>query len=86
MFSPDSRLLAAAGYEHVVRVYDGRSGALVRSLEAPAGEVRALAFSPDGKYLAGAGQGGVIRIWDLARGHRRAGPGRPPSAGERSGL
>src|SRR5438045_6142926 len=49
--SPDGSLIAAAA--DGVRLYDARTGALVRSI-GDAGE-RGVAFSPDGRTLAAAG-------------------------------
>ena len=62
-FSPDGRLLATGGYDGKARIWDVRSGELVRTL--PAGSVECLAFSPDGECLITAGSGPTIQGWDL---------------------
>jgi RNA polymerase sigma factor (sigma-70 family) len=66
-FSPDGRLLATAGMEHVVSVWDAVTGKQVGRLEGHRGNVEALAFSPDGRRLASGSQDTTILIWDVTR-------------------
>ncbi|MFD0345439.1 WD40 repeat domain-containing protein [Kitasatospora aburaviensis] len=90
--SPDGRLLATAGNDRVVVVWDVRTG---RSLGADPNRpaepeeaartvgsdtVHALAFAPDGRTLADVGQQGALRLWDLdspAPAATLTGPGLP---------
>ncbi|MFJ3792720.1 helix-turn-helix domain-containing protein [Kitasatospora sp. NPDC090091] len=75
--SPDGRLLATAGNDRLVVVWDVRAG---RPLGAdpnhhaePEGAARtvgsdtvhALAFAPDGRTVADVGHQGALRLWDL---------------------
>ncbi|MFH0901537.1 MAG: hypothetical protein V2A73_12995, partial [Pseudomonadota bacterium] len=75
-FSPDGRMVAAAGNDGLVHLVDVATlGArLLRGLE---GVARMTVFSPDGKMVAASAHGGPIAVWELEsgavrnlRGHR----------------
>jgi WD40 repeat protein/serine/threonine protein kinase len=59
-WSPDGKLIASAGQERTVLLWDAATGELVRVLPGHARSISALAFSRDGKRLASA-SGGLIR-------------------------
>ena len=63
-FSPDGEVLASAGTDFVVRLWEVKRGELLAELRGHTSEVLALAFSADGGRLASAGQTGEIRLWD----------------------
>jgi WD40 repeat protein len=86
VFSPDGRTLAAAGFhmDHIVGVYDVRTGKRVKSLTGQTEwEADATAISPDGRLLASTATDKQILVWDLTTGslrHRFAGqPFRVPA-------
>src|SRR5262249_9600898 len=60
----DSRLLASASANGVVKIYEASNGAEHSSFTAPAGVIGLLAFSLDGKTLAGWSHHG-LHIWDI---------------------
>ncbi len=66
-FSPDSALLACAGGDGRVELFDGRSMASIRSTTMPGFvRMRAVKFSPDGQSIALGGVDGAIRIVDAS--------------------
>jgi WD40 repeat protein/serine/threonine protein kinase len=78
-FSPDGSLLAVGGGEGLVkgkptsaelRVWDVRTGAMLRSLRGHSAAVRSVAFSPDGKVLASGARDHTICLWDPSTGAR----------------
>lgn len=67
-FSPDGRLLASAGMDASVRMWDLPSGRLLHDLNGHERAVRAVAFSPDGSLLASGGNDKAVLLWDPATG------------------
>jgi WD40 repeat protein len=55
-----------------VRLWDARTGRLLRRLGEPADQIMAVALSPDGRRVAAGGGSpdgkGVVRVWDAAGG------------------
>jgi WD40 repeat protein len=80
--SPDGRLLAAAGDDMAVQLWEVDTGKAGARLAGHTDWVLSLAFSPDGDRLASAGYDGVIRLWDVAAGKKlrdmSAAPPPPP--------
>jgi len=67
-WSPDSRCVAVAGDDGMVRIHDGDSGGLLRTVRCHSGRVYDVAWSRDGRRFATAGLTGVARIWRAANG------------------
>ncbi|GKQ36812.1 TIR domain-containing protein [Streptomyces sp. A012304] len=62
---PVRPLLATAGDDRTVRLWDPRTGAATEVLTGHTGRVLAVAFSPDGSLLASGGEDGTVRLWQV---------------------
>jgi hypothetical protein len=72
-FSPDGRILATAGKDCAIRLWDLVTGQkLAERRGHPFYGVLAVAFAPDGVTVASAGYDGTVRLWDLAADLRSA--------------
>jgi WD40 repeat protein len=68
-FSPDGLLVATAGVQGGVKLWDLQTGSLSSlSLIGPDELITALAFSPDSQRLAAAVWDSPIVVWDLSQG------------------
>ena len=67
-FSPDGKLLAAAGDDRTVRLYDVPGGRERGRFAGHADAVFAVTFFPDGRTAASAGTGTetTIRLWSVS--------------------
>ena len=68
--SPDGTLAATAGYDRRIKLWNTRTGKLLRTLEGHNGPVHGIAFSPDGTVLASAGGDSAVKLWQVASGQR----------------
>jgi WD40 repeat protein len=68
-FSPGGKLLAIAGGDGTVRLWNPATGRLVATLQTHTGPntgVYQVAFSPEGKLLASAGNDNTVRLWQVS--------------------
>lgn len=66
-FSPDGRLLATAGADKTVRLWDVSTGKEVRKLSGHEKAVTCVAFSPDGKSVVSGSADKTVRIWPVGQ-------------------
>jgi WD40 repeat protein len=68
--SPDAKLLATAGYDRDVLIWDVATAKPVQSLTGHNDAVYGLSFSPTGRFVATASGDRTVKLWDVATGHR----------------
>jgi len=69
-FSPDGKLLATAGLDGYVTLWETHTGKIVRRMEAHTGAAYEVTFSKDGSLLASAGQDAMANVWEVRTGKR----------------
>jgi WD40 repeat protein len=65
---PQGFLLASAGSDRVVKVWDAAGTRVIHNLTGHQQMIRALAFSPGGKHLASGSEDKTVKIWDAVAG------------------
>src|SRR5262249_31927192 len=72
VFTPDGKILASAGMDCTLKLWDPGTGSLLRTLSGHTNEVNGAAFSPDSKLLASASDDGAVKLWDVVSGREQA--------------
>ena len=67
-FSPDGKMLATAGKDQSIHLWEPRKGESLGVLKGHTGTVTSLAFAPDGKVLASGSLDTTVRLWDPSTG------------------
>ncbi|MCS7467998.1 hypothetical protein NZK35_15190 [Stieleria sp. ICT_E10.1] len=70
VFSPDDAMLATAGYDRTIVLWNANSGDLVRRLTGHNGAIFDLAFAPDGTVLVSACADETVKVWNVEQGIR----------------
>jgi len=66
--SSDGRLLASAGHDNAIKIWEVATGLELRTLKGPSQWFESLAFSPDGHTLAAGSYEHTIKLWDVTTG------------------
>lgn len=66
--SADGQLALTGCSDAKVRIYERRTGRLLRTLEASGQSVWSLAAGPDGRTASSVGRDGSVRVWELGSG------------------
>ncbi len=62
VFSPDNRLIATAGDDKSVKIWN-RAGQLLYTLKGHRDRINSITFSPDGQLIASASRDGTVKLW-----------------------
>ncbi|XZE53314.1 c-type cytochrome domain-containing protein [Planctomycetaceae bacterium SH139] len=68
--SPAGDVLATAGYDRNLLLWDANSGEQMRVLTGHNGAIFDLAFSPDGQVIATASADETVKLWQVSSGNR----------------
>jgi WD40 repeat protein len=68
VFSPDGTRLASSGYDNDMRIWDAKTGALLREITQMTHAAFALAWAPDSRTVYAAGASRTVTAWDTASG------------------
>ena len=66
IFSPDGTLVASAGSDGTVKLWDATTGKLLKTLVHP-DELMTVAFSPDGTLLVSGSYDNLIYLWGISK-------------------
>jgi WD40 repeat protein len=69
-FTQDGSLLASCAADKFARVFDAKTGKLVRSFEGHTNHVLGVAWNRTGRTLATSGADDVIKVWSLESGQQ----------------
>ncbi|KAF8811567.1 WD40 repeat-like protein [Phlegmacium glaucopus] len=67
-FSPDGNQIVSG--DLLVRVWDAKTGRLLRELQGHTGGVGSVAFSPDGNQIVSGSGDQLVRVWDAKMGEQ----------------
>jgi WD40 repeat protein len=66
-FTPDETILATAGDDHAIRLWDAATGRLLKMLGRPSTPITAIAFGDEGDTLTTISEDRTASLWSLAQ-------------------
>ena len=70
VYAPNGTWLASGAEDGTVKLWDAKSGRLLRTLAELKDEVVSVAISPDGGHVAAVSHDGAAKIWEAESGQR----------------
>jgi hypothetical protein len=70
VLSPDNKVLATAGYDRAIRLWDVTTGQVIKTLLGHNGAIYDLDFDPTGRVLASASADETVKLWQVSTGTR----------------
>ncbi|MCE9546422.1 MAG: protein kinase [Planctomycetia bacterium] len=67
----DGKRLVSGGADKLVKLWNLRSGELLKKLSGHTAEINSVATSLDGRWIASAGEDRVVKLWDAATGEEK---------------
>lgn len=67
-YSLDGRMLATGGHDGAVKLYDSRTGRILRTFRGHSARVWCVTFSPDNNTLASASHDSTVKLWNVSGG------------------
>ena len=68
VYSPDGDLIASSSRDKTIKIWNAKTGQLIRTLAGHTDWVLSSVFSPDGRYIASSSNDKTIKIWDVKNG------------------